>query len=104
MAHDFAFRFGHNKACYYCPSLSGEALCSQLCVQHLAQIRAALKLVQEDIKGIRSWLGDEVRLPCRDPALWWPAHHCVTDVKERKAVTLNPARVVKMNTSLCGCV
>lgn len=49
VAHEFAFRFGYNKACYYCPSHSGEAHCSHLCLQHLAQIRAALRLVQEDI-------------------------------------------------------
>lgn len=70
VALEFAFRFGHNKACYYCPSLSAEALCSHLCLEHLARIRAALKLVREDIKGSRSWLGDGVRLPCRDPVLW----------------------------------
>lgn len=70
VAHEFAFCFGHNKACYYCAGHSGEAPCSHMCLQHLAQIRAAPKLVQEDIKGIRSWLGAEVRLPYRDPVLW----------------------------------
>lgn len=64
VAHAFAFRFGHNEAYYYCPSLSVEALCSPLCLEYMAQIRAAHKLVQEDIKGSRSWLGDGVRLPC----------------------------------------
>ena len=61
VAHNFVSHFGHNEACYYCPGLSGEAPCSHM--EHLAQIRAALKLVQEDIKGSRSWLGDGVRLP-----------------------------------------
>ena len=70
VAHESPFRFGHDEACYYCPGLFHETLCSHLCLEHLAQIRAALKLVQEDIKGSRSWLGDGVRLPCRDPALW----------------------------------
>lgn len=50
--------FSHNEACNYCRSVSGKAPCSHQCLEHLAQIRATLKLVQGDIKGSRSWLGD----------------------------------------------
>lgn len=77
--------FGHDKPCYYCPRLSGEAVCSHL--EHLAQIRAALKLVREDIKGSRSWLGDEARLPCRDPLLLVRLIAALTDVKKETKLT-----------------
>lgn len=85
VAREFVFRFGQNKACHYCPSLSAEAFCSHRSLEHLAQIRAALKLVREDIKGSRSWLGDEVRLPRRDlvEVRAAPAHRCLTDAKKR---------------------
>ena len=105
VAHESPFRFGHDGTCYYCLCLSHEALCSPLCLEHLAQIRAALKLVQEDIKRkqvlARWWSESPLQRSCalvRAP----PAHHCLTDAKKDKAVTWVPVRVVKIKVSLCG--